>query len=641
MVSMSSSLNSGDFSENNIPYEMLFEAHPLVTWAFEDHSLKVVACNQVARDYYGYTRESFLELSVADLIVANQLLQFIETARSSPNAESAPLLFSHVAQGGRIFLGSVQFGTAQLGSSRFHIVLVLEPTWSTLNITQLKLLVEHLPILVNAFDKNNRVILWNKECERVTGYTFEEVHAMDDPFAVLYPDPEQRRQMFEEFQKHEGKVQDWELTLTAKDGSLKTISWTNLSPRIPISKQYIWAMGVDVTANRQVRQELREKELILAGITRQIPGVAIFQYILEGSHGYYSYITENVQEISGVSAADLLSGRQKLRDLLTEKDQKRLADLIVESSQREGQVDFEGEAEDVTGRKRVWLFRALVHRHSPERVIFNGIILDITERRQIQSQIERAQKYQMIGILAGGIAHDFNNLLTSIIGNAQLGQMQIEPHSELNEYLADIIQSSEKAAGLCQKILTFAGRKMGRKTWIDLNQAIMELKASLGSIVSNQITVELDLQPDLPPIIADPTLIDQLLVNLLTNSSESYQGREGVIQIKTSLVEQQEEDFPKMLVQEFCSAGKYLLLELSDQGCGIEEDKIPLIFEPYYTTKEMGRGLGLAAVQGIVRSMNGAINVHSQPNRGTTFQIYLPSPHKSPPFGGSLAPPPQ
>ncbi|MCX7666641.1 MAG: PAS domain-containing protein, partial [Gemmataceae bacterium] len=174
---MSSSLNSGDFSENNIPYEMLFEAHPLVTWAFEDHSLKVVACNQVARDYYGYTRESFLELSVADLIVANQLLQFIETARSSPNAESAPLLFSHVAQGGRIFLGSVQFGTTQLGSSRFHIVLVLEPTWSTLNITQLKLLVEHLPILVNAFDENNRVILWNKESERVTGYTFEEVHA--------------------------------------------------------------------------------------------------------------------------------------------------------------------------------------------------------------------------------------------------------------------------------------------------------------------------------------------------------------------------------------------------------------------------------------------------------------------------------
>ncbi|MCX7666401.1 MAG: ATP-binding protein [Gemmataceae bacterium] len=464
---------------------------------------------------------------------------------------------------------------------------------------------------------------------------------MDDPFAVLYPDPEQRRQMFEEFQKHEGRVQDWELTLTAKDGSLKTISWTNLSPRIPISKQHIWAMGVDVTANRQVRQELREKESILAGITRQIPGVAIFQYILEGSHGYYSYITENIHEISGVSAADLLSGQQKLRDLLSEKDQKRLADLIVESSQREGQVDFEGEAEDVTGRKRVWLFRALVHRESNQRVIFNGIILDITERRQIQSQIERAQKYQMIGILAGGIAHDFNNLLTSIIGNAQLGQMQIEPDSELNEYLADIIQSSEKAAGLCQKILTFAGRKMGRKTWIDLNQAIIELKATLGSIVSNQITVELDLQPDLPPIIADPTLIDQLLVNLLTNSSESYQGREGVIQIKTSLVEQQEEDFRKMLVQEFCSAGKYLLLELSDQGCGIEEDKIPLIFEPYYTTKEMGRGLGLAAVQGIVRSMNGAINVHSQPNRGTTFQIYLPSPHKSPPLGGTLAPPPQ
>jgi PAS domain S-box-containing protein len=638
---MSLSSNLGDVSGNNIPYEMLFEAHPQVTWAFEDHSLKVVACNQVARDYYGYTRESFLELSVADLIVANQLLQFIETARSSPNTDRSPILFSHVAQGGRIFLGSVQFGTAQLGSSRFYIVLVLEPTWSTLNITQLKMLVEHLPILVNAFDENNRVILWNKECERVTGYTFEEVHAMDDPFAVLYPDPEQRRQMFEEFQKHEGKVQDWELTLTAKDGSLKTISWTNLSPRIPITKQHLWAMGVDITANRQVRQELREKELILAGITKQIPGVAIFQYILEGNQGYYSYITENVQEISGVSAADLLSGQRKLRDLLSEKDQKRLAELIVESSQREGQVDFESEAIDVTGRKRVWLFRSLVHRQSPERVIFNKIILDITEQRQIQSQIERAQKYQMIGILAGGIAHDFNNLLTSIIGNAQLGQMQIEPDSELNEYLADIIQSSEKAAGLCQKILTYAGRKMGRKTWIDLNQAIIELKATLGSIVSNQITVELDLQPDLPPIMVDPTLIDQLLVNLITNSSESYQGREGVIHIKTQLVEQRAEDFRKMLVQESCSAGKYLLIELSDQGCGIEEDKIPLIFEPYYTTKEMGRGLGLAAVQGIVRSMNGAINVHSQPNRGTTFQIYLPSPHKSPPLGGSLAPPPQ
>lgn len=611
-------------SHNQNLFKLLFEAHPQPTWVFEKPSLKVIACNRLARERYGYSEENFLRLSVADLISAQQLAQFLEFAERSIHSRDDFLLVSHLTRDGKSFLAGVHFTSIQYETVRFHLVIITEPAWPTMNLSQIKMLVDNLPFLVDAFDDNKRVILWNKECERVTGYSSEEIQNMADPFAVLYPDPKQRQQMFQEFEQRGRLFYQWELPLQAKDGTTKIISWTNISDQVQLLGNCNWAIGIDVTHDRQVSHELAQKNSILAGITNNIPGIAIFQYILEGKEGYYTYISENIQEISGVSAAELLSGQSRLRDLLTEKDHNRLLHLFAESSQRQGQVDFEAEAIDKFGRKRIWLFRAQVHRQTPNQVVYNGIILDITEKRQIQLQIERAQKYQIIGILAGGIAHDFNNLLTSIMGNAQLGQMQIEPHSELNEYFTGIIQSSEKAASLCQKILIYAGRKMGRKTWIDLNQAILELNASLGSIVAKKIRLELDLQPNLPPIFADSTLIDQLLVNLLTNASESYQGREGIIQLKTLLVEQQEEDFRKMLVQESCSSGRYILLEITDQGCGIEEDKIHLIFEPYYTTKEVGRGLGLAAVQGIVRNLYGAINVHSQVNQGTIFKIYLP-----------------
>lgn len=603
---------------------MLFDAHPQTSWLFDRKTLKVLAGNQAALNRYGYTREAFLNLKVSDLIEAAELTKFLQFADSALGTEGQSLKYHQRARGGTAFYSSVQIRPFVFGETNARLVSVADASESSLSMIQMRMLVEHLPFMVDAFDQDNHVALWNKECERVTGYTFEEMESFPDPMAVLYPDANQRQEMYREYKRRNGHFHNWELTLTAKDGTPRTIAWTNLSTQIEIHGYRVWATGIDVTAARRTHRQLAEKESILAGLADNFPGVAIYQYIQDGTENYYSYISESIESICGISAADLLSGKRRLRELLSEKDIQKLTRMTEEVSQTGGRLEFEVEGHPLGDKDRVWMFRTIVRKLAQGRVIYDGIILDMTEQRRVRLQIENAQKHQTIGVLAGGIAHDFNNLLTTIIGNAQLGQMQVEAGSELDECLVGIVQASERAAGLCQKILTFAGRRMSRKTLLDLNQILSDMQGTLQSILSRKVSLEMTLQPYLPKIVADAGMIDQLLVNLLTNASDSYNGREGVIQVRTTEVERRTEDFLTMPVQESCEAGSYIFLEVADRGCGIAEEHIPRMFEPYFSTKDAGRGLGLAAVQGVVRSLKGAIDVKSQLGKGTSVQVFLP-----------------
>jgi two-component system, cell cycle sensor histidine kinase and response regulator CckA len=224
--------------------------------------------------------------------------------------------------------------------------------------------------------------------------------------------------------------------------------------------------------------------------------------------------------------------------------------------------------------------------------------------------------------MAGGIAHDFNNLLTAILGNASLLAECLE--GDFQSMASQIVLASERAADLTKQMLAFSGKGAFSVEPIDLNTLLQENLTFLRSTFSRSIAVELRLSNEPCIIVADRGQMQQIVMNLLINAAEAIGENEGKIEIRTALIER---PLPKSssLLREVVAAGHYALFEVSDSGCGMSPETVKRIFDPFFSTKFTGRGLGLAAVLGIVKGHRGDIEVQSQEEIGTTFQIYMPA----------------
>lgn len=252
-----------------------------------------------------------------------------------------------------------------------------------------------------------------------------------------------------------------------------------------------------------------------------------------------------------------------------------------------------------------------------EGLEFGMIMRDITERRKTEKALVQSQKLESLGVLAGGIAHDFNNLLTSIMGNASL---ILETSSQLDPgrgSLEDIVASSMRAAELTNQLLAYAGKGRFVVTRFDLSELIREIPQLIQASISKLIRLELTLAPDLPWIEADASQIRQIVMNLVINAAEAIGTVAGTVWISTGVtaIEPVEEGQP----------GRYVYMEVRDSGCGMDKATRARIFDPFFTTKLTGRGLGLAAVSGIVRGHNGKMQLESVPGEGSTFRISLPA----------------
>ena len=245
------------------------------------------------------------------------------------------------------------------------------------------------------------------------------------------------------------------------------------------------------------------------------------------------------------------------------------------------------------------------------------------ERKRLEHQVQELQKFEAIGRLAGGIAHDFNNTLGVIIGWAQLGYDDVPANSPLRENFERIRDQAQHSAGLTRQLLAFARRQVLQPRSLNLNGLVSETTGLLNTAIGEQTELKLALAPDLQMTMADPTQIEQVLMNLCLNARDAMpQG--GRIVIETQNVEIGE-DFRG--THSRGQPGRYVLLSVSDTGVGMDAATLDRIFEPFFTTKEMGRGtgLGLATVYGVVKQHGGFMNVYSEPGQGTTFQVYLPA----------------
>jgi len=270
---------------------------------------------------------------------------------------------------------------------------------------------------------------------------------------------------------------------------------------------------------------------------------------------------------------------------------------------------------------------------------------DITARRsaedekaRLEEQVRTAQKLESLGVLAGGIAHDFNNLLVGVLGNAEMA-LDADLPASVRESLEGIRSAGSRAADLVRQMLAYSGRTPTTLRSIDVDAALRESMPLLRAAIGHRIELDLAGSPGTPPVEADPAQIRQMALNLIVNAAESFGERTGVVRVRIRCVHAGPGFFEGAILHDRLHEGAYVAIEVEDEGCGIADAELPRIFDPFFSTKFTGRGLGLPVVLGIVRAHHGNIRIRTAPQRGTCVTAYLPAAGVGGPAGPAPSPP--
>ncbi len=247
------------------------------------------------------------------------------------------------------------------------------------------------------------------------------------------------------------------------------------------------------------------------------------------------------------------------------------------------------------------------------------------ERQRLERQILHAQKLESLGVLAGGIAHDFNNLLVSILGNADLALAHQAAGTPAHELIEEVVGAGQQAADLCRQLLAYSGSGRFRVEAIDLSELAQEMIHLLEVSIPKRVALRCEFEPDLPAVEVDVNQIRQVLMNLITNAGEAIGEEEGEIVVEIRKVDCDERTLSTTMFAEDVKPGPYVLLKVSDTGDGMAAETKQRIFDPFFSSKATGRGLGLAATLGIVRGHGGTLSVDSAPGEGANFRILIPA----------------
>jgi len=381
--------------------------------------------------------------------------------------------------------------------------------------------------------------------------------------------------------------------------------------------------------------DARTKEVIesrreLASFLHALPGMA-FRGRYDEQFTLF-YVSDGATALTGYAPEDFIAGRVHLRDLIHPDDlaNVRAATLAALTVGHELAIEYRLRTRD--GREKWVLCRGHGRRSDDENInYFEGIALDITpqklaeiERIGFERKLLEGQKLESLGLLAGGIAHDFNNLLTGILGNANLARLGLPAGSTLHSHLHAIESASLRAAELCRQMLAYAGKGRFVVEPVDLSALVEGLVPLLRISIGQRAELQLSPTRGLPPVTADATQLRQIVMNLVLNSADAIATHPGKITITTGTMRADAALLAQCAAGADRPAGEYVFIEIRDNGVGMAPEIRAKIFEPFFTTKFAGRGLGLAAALGIVRSHQGALQVESTPGKGSSFRLLLP-----------------
>lgn len=306
-------------------------------------------------------------------------------------------------------------------------------------------------------------------------------------------------------------------------------------------------------------------------------------------------------------------------------DRSTFLNALAEAKARRKTFEIELRLRRLDGEYR-WILLTCAPRITDDGAFLGyiGSGVDLTEHRRTEEALRQAQKLEGLGLLAGGIAHDFNNLLATIMGNAELARATAEACPEVHPYLDAIDTATYRASGLTRQMLAYAGKGIIKVERLDLNPVVREIGDLLHVAMSKKIDLTFDLEEGLPDLEGDVPQIQQVVMNLVTNASDAIGDTEGRIRIRTSKVHLGDGEV-KAFRNQSLDAGSYVLLEVEDSGVGMSPEVLERIFDPFYTTKVTGRGLGMSAVLGILTGHGAGYHIESAPGRGTRFQVFFPA----------------
>jgi two-component system cell cycle sensor histidine kinase/response regulator CckA len=398
-----------------------------------------------------------------------------------------------------------------------------------------------------------------------------------------------------------------------------------------------------VEASVSLMKDDNGKPIGFQGIVRDVTERKSLRRKLEASEERYRSLVENTMDgyfICEIPSTRVLFANQRTCDLIgyhmKEILKRRLLDFLdpQEKPVLENRLGTWLEGKTLNPARYVYTVKrkdgsTFKVEAATSRVMFEGrpamqgVFKDVTEHERLERQLQQAQKMEAIGTLAGGIAHDFNNLLQAILGYSQILALGKEPDDPELVRLQQIENSAMRASELTQQLLTFSRKVESKLRPVDLNLEVRQVEKLLKRTIPKMISIELQLQDDLQVVNADPAQVEQVMMNLAVNARDAMP-EGGKIIIETENV---------FLDQHYCRThagavvGRYVRLSFTDTGQGMEKEAVEHIFEPFYTTKELGKGtgLGLSMVYGIVKSHKGYIMCYSEPNVGTIFKIYLPA----------------
>ena len=382
----------------------------------------------------------------------------------------------------------------------------------------------------------------------------------------------------------------------------------------------IFVHAVDVTEQVEARRQTEESEKRLSAIFNQA-SVGIAQTDLTGR---VVLANQRYCQLVGRSAEELADCRTV--ELTHPDDRERTQELYDRAVRLDEAFQIEKRYLRPNG-EIVWVHKSLtaVRDEEGKPKYFLNVVQDITARKQAEEAIRQKQKLESTGVLAGGVAHDFNNLLTGVLGNASLVLDTLRPSDPNAARLQEIVQAAERAAHLTRQMLAYAGKGSFVLERMDLSAHVREIGTLVNAAIPKQVTVEMRLSTDLPAIEADPGQVQQIIMNLVINAAEAIgEDRSGNVRVVT----RRETLSPATKAQflpDCPQPGAYVVLEVEDDGAGMTEDVRAQIFDPFFSTKFTGRGLGLSAVLGIARSSGGAVTVESVPGQGSTFRVYFPA----------------
>ncbi len=378
----------------------------------------------------------------------------------------------------------------------------------------------------------------------------------------------------------------------------------------------------EVTGLRQAEEAQERAEALASRLGRLLDESASEVYVLETGTFRILQVNRGARNNLGYTEAELRT--MTIPDINPEFDADRWAPITAPL--------FAGErdtihAETTVRRKDGSTYVgdvSLSLSRSETPPVFLAVVQDITDRKRQEEALLQAQKLESLGVLAGGIAHDFNNLLVGILGNAGLALMELPPASPARDTIEQIETAGRHAADLARQMLAYSGKGRFVIQPIDLNSLVEEMTHLLRVSLNKGVSLHYDLAANLAPVEGDITQLRQVVMNLVVNASDAIGQESGIITIATEVVQATREDLASAHLSPDLPAGDYVSLSIRDTGAGMDAETRAKIFDPFFTTKFTGRGLGLAAVLGIVRGHHGAIRIDSTPGRGSAFTLLLP-----------------